>query len=329
MDFLQEYLKELRRPVLVFFTFAAVFAVSFALYHLPLMAALYPTMLCAAAGGVFLLVDFIRKRRKYRELSRLATLPYAEIVRFPTTESAAETGYQAVIRALTADAAERDAEAVRRFRDTVDYYTVWAHQIKTPITGMSLALEDEDTPLARRLRAGLFQIRQYVGMVLAYLRLDSESTDYVFREQSLSDIVDGALSPFAPEFIDRHLTLDYTPSDLTVVTDGKWLAFVIEQLLSNALKYTKEGGIRIFTEEPCVLRISDTGIGIDAADLPRVFEKGYTGAAGHRDSRSSGIGLYLVKRVCDELGIGIGLSSSPGAGTTVSLDFEQYKLKAE
>ncbi len=329
MDFLREYLKELRRPALVFFAFAAIFAVSFALYHLPLMAVLYPAMLCAAAGATLLFIDFVRKRRKYRELSRLAALPYSEIVRLPESESTAETGYQAVIRALTAGAAQREAEAVRRFRETVDYYTVWAHQIKTPITGMNLALEGEDTPLARRLRAGLLQIRQYVDMVLTYLRLDSESTDYVFREQALSDIVDEALSQFAPEFIDRRLTLDYAPSDFTVVTDGKWLSFVIEQLLSNALKYTKEGGIRIFTEGPQTLRISDTGIGIDPADLPRVFEKGYTGAGGHRDSRSSGIGLYLVKRVCDELGIGIGISSSPGVGTTVSLDFSQYDLKAE
>ncbi len=329
MDFLREYLKELRRPALVFFGFSAVFAVSFALYRLPLKAVLYPVLLCAAAGAALLLFDFLRKRRKYRALSRLAALPYSEIVRLPESESTAEAGYQAMIRSLTAGAARREAEAARRFRETVDYYTVWAHQVKTPITGMNLALEGEDTPLARRLRAGLLQIRQYVDMVLTYLRLDAESTDYVFREQALSDIVDGALAPFAPEFIDRHLTLDYAPSDLTVVTDGKWLSFVIEQLLSNALKYTKEGGIRISTEEPRILCISDTGIGIDPADLPRVFEKGYTGAGGHRDSRSSGIGLYLVKRVCDELGIGISIASVPGAGTAVRLRFERYDLKAE
>lgn len=329
MDFLREYLKELRRPALVFFVFAAVFAVSFALYRLPLMAVLYPVLLCAAAGAALLFTDFFRKRRKYRALSRLAALPYSEIGGLPRPESVSETGYQAVIRALTADAARREAQATQRFRETVDYYTVWAHQIKTPITGMNLALEGEDTPLSRRLRAGLLQIRQYVDMVLTYLRLDAESTDYVFREQALADIVDGALAPFAPEFIDRRLALDYTPSELTVVTDGKWLSFVIEQLLSNALKYTKEGGIRISTEEPRTLCVSDTGIGIDPADLPRVFEKGYTGAGGHRDSRSSGIGLYLVKRVCDELGIGIAITSSPGAGTTVRLKFEQYDLKAE
>ncbi len=328
MEFIGYYWREARLPVLTGAAFALIFAVSFFLYRLPLMAVAYPAMLCAALGAGVLVWDVVRKHRRWRELQRLRTLDAAEI-RLPEPESAAEAGCQAVIRALCEDSARRDSEAAARFRDTVEYYTVWAHQIKTPITAMNLALENEDTPLARRLRAGLLQIGQYVGMVLTYLRLDAESTDYVFREQGLDDIVSASLARFAPEFLDRRLTLDYSPSGTRVVTDEKWLSFAFEQVLSNALKYTREGGIRVYTEPPRTLCVTDTGIGIDPADLPRVFEKGYTGCNGRRDTRATGIGLYLTRRVCERLGVGITIESTPGKSTTVRMDLDQYNLKAE
>ena len=328
MEFYRIYWREVRLPVLTGALFALIFAVSFLLYHLPLMAVAYPALLCAALGAALLWRDMTEKRRRYRELSGMRDLEAAEI-RLPEPAGTAEAGCQSVIRALCETSSRRDSEAAARFRDTVEYYTAWAHQIKTPITAMNLALENEDTPLARRLRAGLLQIEQYVGMVLTYLRLDSESTDYVFREQPLDDIVTAALARFAPEFLDRRLTLDYTPSGLTVVTDEKWLPFAFGQVLSNALKHTREGGIRVYSEAPKTLCVADTGIGIDPADLPRIFEKGYTGCNGRRDNRASGIGLYLTRRVCDRLGVQIKVNSAPGKGTTVRLDLSQYELKAE
>lgn len=329
MEFIKTYVKERRGTALTLLLFALIFAVTFLLYHLPLRAVLYPTLLCAAAGAVIVVFDILSKLRRYRELLELSRQGHGSLYRLPSPGSPAEAACQSFIRSLAADSAAKEQEAAERYRDTVEYFTVWAHQVKTPLTSMRLALEPEDTALARRLRAGLFQIEQYVGMVLTYLRLDSESTDYVFREQPLSEIVDASLARFAPEFIDRKLWLDYDPPDFNIVTDEKWLSFVLEQLLSNALKYTRAGGVKITAKAPGSLTIEDTGIGIAASDLPRVFEKGYTGLTGRRDERSSGVGLYLVKRVCDNLGVGIALTSEAGAGTRVTLDLTQYAGRHE
>ena len=166
-------------------------------------------------------------------------------------------------------------------------------------------------------------------MVLAFLRLDEGGSDYVLRECPLDGIIRGAVRKFAPEFIGRKLRLDYAPVEFTAVTDEKWLSFVLEQLLSNALKYTREGSIRIAMDAPGILTVSDTGIGIAPEDLPRIFEKGYTGKNGRRDRTASGIGLYLCRRICTNLGIGISAASEIGVGTTIRLDLTQYPLRAE
>lgn len=177
-------------------------------------------------------------------------------------------------------------------------------------------------------------IEQYVEMVLAFLRLDSDSSDYVFKMHELDPLLRQSIRRFSSEFINRKLSLSYTPpSDengtLQMITDDKWFCFVIEQLLSNALKYTRTGTISIFFSQPKVLCIKDTGIGIAPQDLPRVFEKGYTGCNGRTDKKASGLGLYLCKRICKNLGIGISITSEVDNGTCVYLSLDQYPLKAE
>lgn len=319
-----------RGPLALFALFGGVFAVTFALYHLPLAAVGYPFLLCAALGTVVLIGDFLHTRAKHRQLARIAAQLEALPAQLPAAASVAEEDCQYIIEALQRQLAKLESGAAARTREMEDYYTAWAHQIKTPIAAMRLTLQNEDSPLARRLTADLFRIEQYVEMVLTFLRLDSPSSDYVFRDHALDDILTGAVKKFAPSFIDRRLRLDYAPTGVRLVTDEKWLSFVVEQLLSNALKYTPEGGgVRIYLEEPKTLCIADTGIGIAPQDLPRVFEKGYTGANGRREGHASGLGLYLCRRVCDNLGVGIALTSAPGEGTVARLDLAQYDLKAE
>ncbi len=323
------YLRQRRKGLLALALFCAVFTVSFILYHLPISAVLYPTLFCILLGAAFVIWDFSRAKRKHEKLSEIQKMTAAIIGVLPDPRGADDEDYQAIIRALKREVNESNAASSARYQDLVEYYTVWVHQIKTPITSMRLSLEKEDTALSRKLSSDLFQIEQYVEMVLAYLRLDADSSDYVFKEVSLDEIIEQSISRFAGEFIARNIRLNYTPSGKTVVTDEKWLSFVIEQILSNALKYTREGEIKLFLREPETLCIEDTGIGIDPADLPRVFEKGYTGFNGRYDKRASGIGLYLCRQICNNLGIKIRISSKLGEGTSVSLDLTQYKLKNE
>lgn len=312
-----------RRRVLLFFALAcAIFAVVFTLCELPLGAVAYPALLSALLGCGFLLLDFRRTKRKHEELQRLARLPAALTQELPPPETPEEADYQALLRAFRSELAEREAASGARYQEMVDYYTLWAHQIKTPIASMRLTLQNEETPLSRALQGDLFRIEQYAEMVLAFLRLDADSGDYVFREYALDPILRQAVRRFAREFITRKLSLRYEPVSLTVVTDEKWLSFVLEQLLSNALKYTREGGcVRLYLRAGTQLCVEDTGIGIAPEDLPRIFEKGYTGYNGRADKRASGIGLYLCRRISEKLSIGLSAESKVGKGTTLVLDF--------
>lgn len=327
-DFLA-YCRERRRVAGLFALFCAVFAVTFALYGLPLEAAWYPTALCAAVGLLAAGVDFFRLRRLRRELARIRCLTGAELTHLPPARGAVDEEYQRILRLLIEEQTRRESDARRRYDDMVDYYTTWAHQIKTPIAAMRLTLQNEDTPLSRQLRRDLLRIEQYVEMVLMFLRLDSDSTDYLIREYPLDPIIRQAAKKYAGEFIARKLQFVYEPLDVTVLTDEKWLSFVIEQLLSNALKYTPSGSVSVTLEDSMTLCIRDSGMGIAPEDLPRIFEKGYTGCHGRSDKRASGIGLYLCRRVCTNLGHRIWAESAPDQGTAVYIDLSRRTLDVE
>ena len=215
-----------------------------------------------------------------------------------------------------------------KYQNMIEYYTLWAHQIKTPIASMRLTLENRDSREARKLSADLFRIEQYVEMVLTFLRLDSDYTDYVIESCCLDKIIRCSVKKFSSEFINRKIKLRYEGITEDIVTDEKWFQTVIEQILSNALKYTRQGSISIYYKDN-KLYIEDTGIGIAPEDLPRIFENGYTGYNGRKDKRASGIGLYLVKRICTNLGIGIKIESELNRGTTVILDISREKPEFE
>ena len=321
------YIKQHGKIILALILFCAVFCLSFFLYRLPLGAVVYPALICMTFGLVFIIADFLHTKGKHKQLSEAKTLNAAMITSLPHAESIGERDYQDIIKTLQNEITALGSSSSARYQELTEYYTVWVHQIKTPITSMGLTLQKEDTQLSRKLSSDLFQIEQYVEMVLAFMRLDSYSSDYVFREHRIDSIIKQAVAKYACEFIDRRLRLDYEPIDKIVITDEKWLSFVIEQLLSNALKYTRTGGIKICLREPMTLCIEDTGIGIAPDDLPRIFEKGYTGYNGRKDKKASGLGLYLCKRICNNLEIGISVTSELGKGTAVCIDLEQYKLR--
>ena len=327
--FLRLYLRAQRRGMLFLGFCCLIFTVSFALYGLPLGAILYPAALCAAAGGIILLLSLRKARAVCQELSLMQRHPADLPDELPAAQSPQEQAYQALLLALHTDRQRLKSDMDARYHDMTEYYTVWAHQIKTPIAAMRLALQNEDTPLSRRLTGEVGRVEQYVQMALTYLRLGSDSSDYVIRSCALDDIVRPAVRRFAGEFIQRKIQLNYQMLNYTVITDEKWLGFVVEQVLSNALKYTPQGSVSIYMEPDGVLCIRDTGIGIAPEDLPRVFEKGYTGYNGRSHRKASGLGLYLCREILTRLGHSVSAESQVDHGTTIRIDLRQHKTMQE
>lgn len=329
MSLFWRYVKEHRKVMLAFCLFCLVFGVVFAMYRLPIGAVIYPALLCGLFGVLFLIFDFYTAKQKHKALDELSKRSAAMIGDLPDTGRIDDADYAAVIRSLQSEVATLETVSSAKYNEMIEYYTIWAHQIKTPIASMRLNLQNTDTAESRKLQADLFRIEQYVEMVLAFLRLDSEASDYVFKEQPLDPIIRQAVKKFSTEFIGRKISLEYEPITETIVTDEKWLSFVLEQIISNALKYTRAGSVKIEMRAPKTLCVEDTGIGIAPEDLPRIFEKGYTGYNGRTDKKASGIGLYLCKRVCDNLGIQITAKSEIGKGTIIALSLGQYEMKKE
>lgn len=326
---MRQWFRENCRPLVLLILCSGIFALVFALYDLPIGAVIYPCLLCA---GILLLSGIRRlilSRRKHRTLEALAALPDSLLHQLEAFDTQADRDYHGIIAALSRREEARAGEISRKLSDSMDYYTTWVHQIKTPIASMRLLLEKEDSPVSRQLSEELFRVEQYVQMVMTYQRLDSDSTDYVFRQTDVDAVVRGAIRKFAPQFISKGIRLDYVPRQTLVVTDEKWLSFVIEQLLSNAIKYTPAGCITIRFQDNNDLTITDTGIGIAPEDLPRIFERGYTGYNGRTDKKATGIGLYLCKRILNRLGHGIAIRSVVGQGTAVSIDLSREETVLE
>lgn len=327
MAFTVRYLQEHMNAILMQLLFACVFAAFFYLYHLPLAAVMYPAAVCFLIGCLFTGHAVRTAYRKHMDLARLQSLPGNVIgSMFMEGASTQEQDYGQIIRKLCREMQSREDEMAGVHREMLDYFTVWVHQIKTPIASMRLHLATEDSKLSRRLKSELLRIEQYVEMVLTYFKTGSDSSDYVFRAVSLDKVLRESIRKFRGDFIMKKLGLVYVPLDGTVVTDEKWLSFVVEQILSNALKYTNEGSVTISLDEPETLCIRDTGIGIAPEDIPRIFEKGYTGENGHANKRASGLGLYLCKQICDRLGIVLSIVSEVEKGTTVRLDLSQPRM---
>ncbi|RSJ88387.1 sensor histidine kinase [Streptococcus cristatus] len=227
---------------------------------------------------------------------------------------------------LEMDKKNRAIEEREKLNDLMDYYTLWAHQIKTPIAASSLLVgEIEDKKVKNQLEQELFKIESYVNIVLQYLRLESFHEDLILKKENVEDLVKEIVKKYAIFFIQKGLSLNLHDLDRTIITDKKWFVVILEQVLSNSLKYTSQGGIEIYFQED-TLYIKDSGLGIQDADLLRVFERGFSGYNGRLTQQSSGLGLYLSKKIADELGHQISIASQVGQGTTVMISFSEKKM---
>ena len=274
MALIKRYLKEKRNDILIFILIIGIFAMFMALYLLPFKAIVYPVLLSVFLYSGYIAVDFISVKNKHNILKNVAESRDMNPELLPARNSIESCDLYKIIAALTEKYNDFKADSRRRYNDMIDWYTMWVHQIKTPIITCA--------------------VKKYSG-----------------------------------EFILRKIKLVYSPLNTLIVTDEKWLMFVVEQVLSNALKYTHEGSISIYMGDKNKLCIEDTGMGIAPEDLPRIFEKSYTGQNGRTNRTSSGLGLYLCKTICNKLGHKIYAKSTLGRGTCITIDFGNQKSDFE
>lgn len=323
-------LRRHRRALLLWGGFTGLLFLVYGLYGLPPGPAVYTALLGALLALILGLTALPGERRRLlllRAWRRQGGCP-GEL---SEPEDAFEREYRAIIASVEAQLLETKEKASREAAEAARYYTLWSHQVKTPISAMRLLLQ-EDEPDRRALEQELFKTEQYVDMALQYQRLGSGSRDLVLRLCPLSDLVRQAVKRTATLFIHKKVALNLSPIDAQVISDEKWLVFVLEQLLTNAVKYTPEGGsvsIHLLPGEEMSLAVEDTGIGILPEDLPRVTEWGYTGRNGRLDKRSTGIGLSLCRQTLDMLGHSMRIESQVGKGTRVILDLSRHHFDIE
>lgn len=281
---------------------------------------LYFFLLCSFLTLLFFIWDILVEAEVYRK-----EMLYSE--REP--KSPLECALAEKLDEREAELYQKKSDAENRYNDLVDYYTLWVHQIKTPIAASKLLVSEvADRQLKQQLEQEIFKIDSYTNLVLQYLRLESFHDDLVLKKENLEDLVKEVIRKYAIFFIQKGLSVNLHDLDRSIVTDKKWLLVVIEQILSNSLKYTNEGGIEIYMDgqELC---IKDTGIGIKNSDQLRVFERGFSGYNGRMTQQSSGLGLYLTQKISQELGHQIRIESELGQGTTVRIMFSEVNLLIE
>lgn len=339
MKLIKAYLKEHIRAICMYIGFLGIFQVVFSLYNIRNDAVNYAMLLSLLWLVVYAVTGFLRFRRQHQFLEQADQTLSAGTCVLPDAMGMIENDYQHLVKHLHEQCAELETKMTMDHQDMVDYYSMWVHQIKTPIAALGVLIQSgeeleevQESPkaqeLTRSMKMEVFRIEQYVDMVLTYLRMGSATSDYAFRICSLEEIIRQAVRKYSQMFIMTRTRLHLEIQDQKILTDEKWLTFVIEQILSNAVKYARGGEISIYTENQTLV-IADNGIGIAEEDLPRIFEKGFTGYNGRANKKSTGIGLYLCKTIMDRLHHTIRIESDLERGTKVYLNFDRESRRIE
>lgn len=286
-----DFLREKTAQILTFLVMFVVFIFSFWLWHLPIAALLNASFLAAVIFVIYLSFAFFRWRRKKQEWS----------------------DWSARLSDLTTQINELELAE----KEHADMIRLWSHQMKVPLAALDLMSQTEISK--ENLHQQVFSLENYLNLLLEYLRIKNLSTDFRFEEVSALEEARKIVRKYSSFFIAKDLTVNLT-GDFQLITDKKWFALGLEQLISNAVKYTNSGQISIeMTAEKLVL--TDTGIGILPEDLPRLFEHGFTGFNGREaQQKSSGLGLYLTKLIFDKLNLSISVTSKVGIGTTITIE---------
>lgn len=336
------YIKDHKNIYIFAFIWIIVFLMVFGLLEIPLSAIWYPLLICCVLYAVLAGVDFVCYKKAHRKRMEAMASIDVNLDGLVNGTTLLEKDYRLMLEELMKRKNDCIFMEKNTREDALSYTTLWTHQIKTPLTALQLMSSDLEDPLRGDMLARLFEIEQYADMMLQYLKLEGEQGDYVLKAYSVKSMVNQAVKYYARIFISKGISVKVDiPEECKVVTDEKWMVFVLKQLISNSLKYTKKGSIVITTSDsskiksmneeteilqnhqPVVISIKDTGIGIAPEDLPRIFERGYTGYNGRKDKKATGIGLFLVDKILKELNHKIKIESQINEGTTVEIMFNR------
>lgn len=276
----------------------------------------------------YLVMSYYSRKREMEKLLKLAEqleerYLLSEVMEKP--EGAKDQVYYRLLKLAGKSMLEQVNEVRREQAEYKEYVEQWVHEIKTPITAMKLLCENNQSQVAKELLAQLEKVNCYTEQALFYARSEHTEKDYSVRELRLFDVVHQSIAENKYLLLQNGVGIDLQETDDTVYSDEKWLCFILNQLIINSVKYrTEQPVLKFYTERQAnqvIFCVQDNGIGIDAGDLPRIFDKGFTGQNGRKvRQNSTGIGLYLCKRLCDKLGIGICVDSK-GSGTILRLIF--------
>ncbi|WP_195467630.1 ATP-binding protein [Clostridium sp. D43t1_170807_H7] len=330
IDILISYYKDKLGIIMKFIVFIGIFFIVYSLYHLPLGVFLYASLLVVTLGFLFSLYDFNNYYNKHKILVSVLNEVEFSMDKLSKSNSLIYKDYENIIKALYKNKTNLKTDLDFKYENIVNYYTMWVHQIKTPISAFFMIVQSMDaSPEKAMMKQELFKINEYVDMVLYYIRLDTLNYDLKLQEYELKDIIQSAIKKYSATFIYKKIALKLEEINCKIITDKKWTTFIIEQIVSNSLKYTTQGSISIYLDKDSdnTLVIEDTGIGIEKEDIPQIFEKGFTGYNGRSDKKSTGIGLYLCKEIATRLSHKLYATSKVGVGTKVYIDFSINNIK--
>ena len=278
---------------------------------------------------IYIIIEFIKQKMFYNEFTSIMdSLDHkyllSEIMKEP--ENIEGKLLFDIFRQTNKDMHEHVKSYRDRENEYREYIETWVHEIKTPIASTRLIIENNQNAITRNIQDEIKKVEEYIEQVLYYSRSNHVGKDYLIKEVSLADLVRRVIKRNSRDFISKGITVDMEAVEGTAYSDAKWLEFIMNQLIGNAIKYTRErdGKVTIHTiknENNIVLTIADNGIGISDKDINRVFEKGFTGENGRKFGGSTGIGLYLCKKLAEQLGLGLTLTSKVGEGTKLSITF--------
>ncbi|HLR92271.1 MAG TPA: sensor histidine kinase [Atopostipes sp.] len=324
-EWIPSFLRTLRTQCFLFISMLLIFGLLWLFTRMPFSIYWYGVLLSLVIWMVSIGVQALQYRRALQRAENLSAtneLPFADV-------DGLESIYLKKYQELTEEYHDFKQQQNEKSQEQMDYFTLWLHQIKTPIAAISLIFQrqKEELPERKQLEQEMIRLNDYTHMALNYLKLENPGKEMDLEEVDLDEVIKETVKKYAVVFIYNNIRLNYEALNAAILTDRKWLQVLLEQLLSNSLKYTKTGEISIYMETNQVLVIEDNGSGIRKEDLPKIFEKGYTGLNGRLHEKSTGLGLFLSRKICQRLGHRLTIESEPGEGTIARIHFEREEVK--